>query len=243
MAFVSTAPLPARRAPHLRPQRPARPRTELQPSCCARNVSRRVFLAAGAAVSAGFALLPAPRQQRASASGLLLFPLREPLYNEYYFVRAGETLNLGPTGPKVARTNPVEKTSVRLHGLTRRGVAQSLANAAALQDSFGLGPGAWIWYSQNNAANETAHIIASSLHVRNEQIVPEFSFLDARGVGALEGQPVSFAETEIAKIDAQSVSARMAPGEDGTPNEVGVSSLSDFIDTSRPVPKPDTVLD
>lgn len=160
------------------------------------------------------------QKQRASASGLVLFPLREPLYNEYYFVRAGETLNLGPTGPKVSRTNPVEKTSVRLHGLTKRGVAQGLQIAGVLEEKFGLGPGAWIWYSQNNAANETAHLIGASLHVRNEQIVPEFSFLDARGVGAFEGQPVGVTEKEIARIDALSVNARMAPGEDGTPNEV-----------------------
>jgi hypothetical protein len=48
------------------------------------------------------------------------------------------------------------------------------------------------------------------------QIVPEFSFLDARGVGELERLPLGEAATALAVGDALSPTWRPAPNVDGT---------------------------
>lgn len=132
-------------------------------------------------------------------------------------MRAGETVSLA--SEKVYRTNPVEKTSLRLHSLTKSAVDKTLLAADTLSNDFDLGPTTWIWASQATSAQETAHIIGASLRVRSEQIVPEFSFLDARGVGAMEGSPIVVTEKVLKEMDAKDINARMPPGEDGTPNE------------------------
>jgi broad specificity phosphatase PhoE len=176
-------------------------------------LSRRSVLSLAAAAVAGLALPPV---RRSAASGLILFPLRESLKNDYYFLRAGESVHLA--GERVARTNPVEKTSLQRHSLTRRGIEQMLKAAAVLEE-WGLGPGAWIWASQNQSAQEAAGILAASLRVRTEQVVPEFSFLDARGVGVLEGSSLEATEAVLSEIDRRNPEERMPLGEDGTPNE------------------------
>lgn len=186
------------------------------PSDSATVLSRRSLLSLAAAAAAGLAI-PGLPAQRADASGLILFPLRVPLNNDYYFLRSGESVHMA--GEKVARTNPVEKTSLRFHSLTRRGIEQMLEVASALDTEHGLGPGTWIWASQNQSAQEAAHLLAASLRVRNEQVVPEFSFLDSRGVGALEGTSLKTTEAILTEIDQRNPDERMAPGEDGTPNE------------------------
>lgn len=180
-------------------------------------MSRRSLLSLAAAVAAAGLTTPLTPSQRADASGLILFPLREELLNEYYFLRSGESVHLA--GEKVARTNPVEKTALRYHSLTRRGVEQMLLAATILEKKYDVGPTSWIWASQNQSAQEAAHIIAASLGVRSEQIVPEFSFLDSRGVGALEGTSLATTDAILTEIDRRNPEERMAPGEDGTPNE------------------------
>lgn len=187
-------------------------------------LSRRSLLSLAAAVAAAGLTTPLTPAQRAHASGLILFPLREELSNEYYFLRSGESVH--QAGEKVARTNPVEKTALRYHSLTRRGVEQTLLAAAVLEKKYDMGPASWIWASQNQSAQEAAHIIASSLGVRSEQIVPEFSFLDSRGVGALEGTSLATTDAILTEIDRRNPEERMAPGEDGTPNE---SALDVFV--------------
>lgn len=183
-------------------------------------LSRRALLSLAAATAAAGLATPLAPTQRAGASGLILFPLREALTNEYYFLRSGESVHL--TGEKVARTNPVEKTSLRYHSLTRRGVEQMLEAAAVLENEYEVGPASWIWASQNQSAQEAAHIIAASLGIRNEQVVPEFSFLDSRGVGALEGTSLAATDALLTEIDRRNPEERMAPGEDGTPNESAI---------------------
>jgi broad specificity phosphatase PhoE len=192
-----------------------------RPDAAAPRLSRRTLLAlvaAAAASAAPGAHRGRPADDRAAAAaGLILFPLRAALGNEYFFLRAGETVSL--SRENVARTNPVEKTSVRLHSLTRRGVEQALEAAEVLDGEYGLGPGTWIWASQNQSAQEAAHIIASRLRVRNEQVVPEFAFLDARGVGAMEGTSWKTTEAVLDEMDRRNPEERMSLGEDGTPNE------------------------
>eukprot|EP00897_Mesotaenium_endlicherianum_P006120 jgi/Mesen1/5536/ME000280S04662 len=69
------------------------------------------------------------------------------------------------------------------------------------------------------------------------RIVPEYSFLDARGVGALEGQPLGAALQQLHSMDAESPNLRPPPFRDGTPNEsvadvlVRVTQLMSVLET------------
>lgn len=195
------------RLAHARP--PSNPTPRRTTPTCQAIPSRRLILQQAIA-ALGLAALPLPIQP-AAASGLILFPLREALSNSYIFMRAPETVSLA--SENVFRTNPVEKTSLRLHSLTKRGVDRTLRVSDALAADYGLGPTTWIWASQATSAQETAHIIGASLRVRSEQIVPEFSFLDARGVGAMEGTPIASTAKILRDMDRNDVNARMPPGE------------------------------
>ncbi len=46
----------------------------------------------------------------------------------------------------------------------------------------------WLWPSIHLGAYQTAEILASLMDIGRSRIVPEYSFLDARGVGGLENQ-------------------------------------------------------
>jgi broad specificity phosphatase PhoE len=56
-------------------------------------------------------------------------------------------------------------------------------------------------------------------------MVPEFAYLDARGVGAMEGKDVRSVSTLLSEIDSRNPDLRMEGGTDGTPNE----SVSDVF--------------
>lgn len=130
-------------------------------------------------------------------------------------MRSAETIS---DSKQVIATNPVEKISLSKHSLTPRGVQQAMSAADALMRS-GVKSDAWIWPSVTISAFETAEVVASKLRVRREQIVPEFSFLDARGVGALEGGDVTEVRDLLRKHDALDSNWKPVPGEDGTPND------------------------
>jgi len=76
-----------------------------------------------------------------------------------------------------------------------------------------------MWYSTWNDASETAHIIGDRLHTGHDRRLPEYSYLDARGMGLFEGTSQTFAADEIAKIDARDPSEPPPATVDGTPNE------------------------
>lgn len=156
-----------------------------------------------------------PSAPAVAAPGLHLFPLREHLMNTYYLMRACETVS---DARQIISSNPVDKLSVRLHGLTPAGVEQARGASTALADA-GVGASAWLWPSVTMSAFETAEILAYCLNIRREQIVPEFSFLDARGVGRLDGGRESDVRRVIAQNDRLDSNWRPTPGEDGTPND------------------------
>lgn len=175
------------------------------------KVSRRTFGKLATAVIAAAAFPSSAR----SISGLQAFPLFAPLSNDYYFMRAGESASLARGE---MRTNPVEKISIPVHGLTPRGVDQVLAAAKTLQQAE-VGQLAWIWASQHESCQETADLLAYELEIRREQIVPEYAYLDSRGVGAMEGSLYKDVRNSLAKMDSTDINWRLPPGEDGTPTE------------------------
>lgn len=184
-------------------------------------VTRRSVLSTAAAAAAG-ALLGGtrggtPPPPAAARSGLPLFPLAEPLVNRYVFVRAAES---AVAAAGVAATNPVERLSAALHGLTPRGRAAAMAAAAHLADVLDVDSDAWIYADVGAGAYETATHLAEGLGVRPERLVPEFAFLEARGVGALNGRPAEVVAAALAAGEAAGGTGwRPAPADDGTPNE------------------------
>ncbi|MCO5606937.1 hypothetical protein L7F22_061128 [Adiantum nelumboides] len=68
------------------------------------------------------------------------------------------------------------------------------------------------------------------------RIVPEYSFLDARGLGAYEGKSLSYF-SKVYEVDAESPNLRPPPYTDGTPNEsvadvfVRVTQLMSILET------------
>lgn len=198
----------------LRPSVQCRPRVQVVPSCSNQDVpspSRRALLT----VLATIPLAPFLSRRAQAVNGLHIFPLREPLVNTYYLMRACETQT---DAKHITASNPVDKLSISKHGLTARGVDAALAAADAMLAS-GLSDNTWIWPSVTTSAFETAEVLASRLQVRRDRIVPEFSFLDMRGLGALDGNATSDVAAELARHDAENPDWRPPPNDDGTPND------------------------
>ncbi|KAL3018560.1 hypothetical protein AAZX31_05G035200 [Glycine max] len=167
----------------------------------------------------------------ASAGGLFQMPPPR-LINRYFLVRAGES-EFESMG--VINTNPVEKTSVD-SGLSERGKKQSIKAAFDLKEMGACDKGCWIWSAITQRAYQTAEIIASVNGVTRSYIVPEYSFLDARGLGAFEGKKLEYV-SEVYASDGISPNIKPPPINDGTPNEsvadvfVRVTQLMSILET------------
>ncbi|KAG0575572.1 hypothetical protein KC19_5G013500 [Ceratodon purpureus] len=167
----------------------------------------------------------------AHASGLLQMPPVR-LVNRYYLVRSGES-TFETRG--LINTNPVAKTSVD-SGLSEEGKKQTVQAAKSLRELGACDDSCWIWPSITQRAYQTAEIIAYVNNINRSRIVPEYSFLDARGLGAYEGKGLA-AVNEVYDIDALSSNLRPPPYTDGTPNEsvvdvfVRVTQLMSILET------------
>ncbi|KAG8378927.1 hypothetical protein BUALT_Bualt07G0035500 [Buddleja alternifolia] len=154
------------------------------------------------------------------------------LSNRYYLVRAGESEyeSLG-----IINTNPVAKTSVD-NGLSERGKKQTVRAAFELKSMGACDNNCWIWPSITQRAYQAAEIIAAVNEVNRSHIVPEYSFLDARGLGAYEGKKLD-SVSEIYALDSLSPNTKPPPIDDGTPNEsvqdvfVRVTQLMSILET------------
>ncbi|KAL3343012.1 hypothetical protein AABB24_026859 [Solanum stoloniferum] len=142
------------------------------------------------------------------------------LTNRYFLVRAGESEyeSLG-----VINTNPVAKTSVD-NGLSEKGKKQTVRAAFDLKEMRACDGNCWIWPSITQRAYQAAEIIAAVNGVNRSHIVPEYSFLDARGLGAYEGKSLDTL-SEVYESDSLSPNIKPPPTDDGTPNE----SVSDVF--------------
>lgn len=157
-------------------------------------------------------------------------PIR--LSNRYFLVRAGESEfeKLG-----IINTNPVAKTSVD-SGLSELGKKQTLRAALELKEMGACERSCWIWPSITQRAYQAAEIIAAVNGVTRSYIVPEYSFLDARGLGAFEGKKLE-AVSKVYAGDSISSNMKPPPIDDGTPNEsvadvfVRVTQLMSILET------------
>ncbi|XP_026438114.1 uncharacterized protein LOC113336685 isoform X2 [Papaver somniferum] len=166
----------------------------------------------------------------ANASLFQMPPYR--LINRYFLVRAGESEfeSLG-----VINTNPVAKTSMD-SGLSIEGRRQMARAALKLKAMGACDQSCWIWPSITQRAYQAAEIIASVNGINRSLIVPEYSFLDARGLGAFEGKTLD-AVAQVYEADNISPNIRPPPIDDGTPNEsvsdvfVRVTQLMSILET------------
>jgi hypothetical protein len=135
-----------------------------------------------------------------AAAGANIF--EAPLHNRYFLVRAGEIV-WENKGNDALTTNPVHKLHVDNCGLSPDGIADAMEAAEALRTlGYGANTEAWVWHSIHAAAAQTAQIISSHHGVTLNHVIPEYSFLDQRGYGALEGRPVDFAREVVWTQDA-----------------------------------------
>lgn len=154
------------------------------------------------------------------------------LTNRYFLVRSGESEfeSLG-----IINTNPVEKTSMD-NGLSEKGKNQSIRAAMELKKMGACEGNCWIWPSITQRAYQAAEVIAAVNGVNRSHIVPEYSFLDARGLGAYEGKNLEFV-SKVYASDSLSSDIKPPPINNGTPNEsvadvfVRVTQLMSIVET------------
>ncbi|KAJ7564056.1 hypothetical protein O6H91_03G135100 [Diphasiastrum complanatum] len=168
----------------------------------------------------------------AYATGLFQMPPFK-LNNRYFLVRAGESQY---ESKGVINTNPVAKTSID-NGLSEKGKRQTLKAAIELKELGACEGSCWIWPSITQRAYQAAEAIAEINNITRSRIVPEYSFLDARGLGSYEGRDITALNEQVYNTDFQSPSLRPPPYTDGTPNEsvadvfVRVTQLMSILET------------
>ncbi|XP_008801080.2 uncharacterized protein LOC103715279 isoform X1 [Phoenix dactylifera] len=171
------------------------------------------------------------RPLAAGARGLFRMPPAR-LANRYFLVRAGES-EYERAG--VVRTNPVAKTAMD-SGLSPEGARQAARAALELKKMGACDDSCWIWPSITQRSYQAAEVIASVNGVDRSRIVPEYSFLDARGLGAFEGRRLG-SIAEVYESDGISPNIKPPPIDDGTPNEsvedvfVRVTQLMSILET------------
>ncbi|CAL0325364.1 unnamed protein product [Lupinus luteus] len=205
-----------------------------QPPCLPPNLLRRHLLTSTTALTISFNFnvsFTSISEPVASARGLFQMPPPR-LSNRYFMVRAGES-EFESMG--VINTNPVAKTSVD-NGLSERGKKQAIRAAFDLKEMGACDKSCWIWPAITQRAYQTAEIIAAVNAVPRSYIVPEYSFLDARGLGAYEGKNLE-SVSEIYASDVISPNTKPPPIDDGTPNEsvadvfVRITQLMSILET------------
>lgn len=82
-----------------------------------------------------------------------------------------------------------------------------------------------MWPSMTQNSYQTAEILAALYGIGRNRIVPEFSKLDARGLGAFEGGQWEVVAAEVASGDESSADWKAPRGENGTPNESATEVL------------------
>uniref|UniRef100_A0A7I4B4G4 Phosphoglycerate mutase-like protein n=1 Tax=Physcomitrium patens TaxID=3218 RepID=A0A7I4B4G4_PHYPA len=153
------------------------------------------------------------------------------------FFDVPDVLNVGT--PSAHASGLLQMPPVRLvnRGLSEEGKKQTIQAAKSLRALGACDDSCWIWPSITQRAYQTAEIIAYVNNINRSRIVPEYSFLDARGLGAYEGKGLAEVNEVYDTIDAISANLRPPPFTDGTVNEsvrdvfVRVTQLMSILET------------
>ena len=150
-------------------------------------------------------------------------PLFGRLRNRYILFRPGETIF---EAADMVDSNPINK-GVRERGLTNEGRQQVLRSVEALRNLGVDSP--TIWYDNGARATQTADIIGRELSVPRARMEPEFRWLEARGLGALDGTPLREASVRVRALDALDIDNRPDETNDATPSD----SVNDVFSRMR----------
>ncbi|CAM9896935.1 unnamed protein product [Ascophyllum nodosum] len=135
------------------------------------------------------------------------------LNNRYFVMRSGQG---GADREGLIQSHPIDKLHMD-NRLTEQGVAEAQRAAGVLR-AVGV-DNAFIWADISSRAQETARILAQELGIRQERVMPEYSFLEPRGMGIFDGKEVASVLPEVYKADAADAMWRPPPNNNGTPNE------------------------
>lgn len=155
----------------------------------------------------------------ANAMGLVQFPCPEgKLLNTYHMMRAGES---GMEEQDVLWTNPLFLTNHE-DALTELGRVQ-VEEACNDMMAKGINPSV-VKYSLAAKSIETSNIVATTMMIGRNRVVPEFTFMDQRGAGIWDGKPMHSTEAAIWAMDAAEAGkegrgGQPPPNDDGTANE------------------------
>lgn len=184
--------------------------------CLCHNIQRRSWLVHGSRTTSFFlaSLHPVHSQAlevvpppKASSTGLLLLPPVAPLRNEYYVVRAAESI---AEAAGAIESNAATKMSVQKNSLTPHGISKAESIPFTTIDNNPL-----VYFSTARSSAQSAEIIARRVGTTRERLIPEFLLLDARGFGAHEGERLSRLDELHTLYDAQSRYLRPPEGSDG----------------------------
>jgi broad specificity phosphatase PhoE len=179
---------------------------------------RQLFRSTTAAAIASSLLGQAPVP--AHAGGLLQFPISNavPLKNKYHLMRAGMS-ELEYQG--IYSTNPLFLTN-RENQMHLRGQQQIKRATEKLFPSSQLPT--VIYHSLAANGMDTGDLIARELHLGRDRLLPEFTYLDQRGIGLWDSSDVSIVQPAMWALDeleagSEGFGGRPPANVDGTPNE------------------------
>lgn len=152
-------------------------------------------------------------------AGLMRFPCASPLVNRYHFMRAGTSLVEEEDG--IWSTNPLFITN-REYALSDAGRALVKKRCQTLVRAINVPTIAYHSLAANGI--DTADIVGQELGLGRERILPEFTYLDQRGIGEWNDGAMEDVQPAIWALDAfeankEGMGGRPPAHEDGTPNE------------------------
>ncbi|KAG5179958.1 hypothetical protein JKP88DRAFT_71705 [Tribonema minus] len=177
------------------------------------GITRREVLTGAAAVAVGVSLASYP--EPAEASLVMSPPLR--LNNRYFLMRSGQSF---ADAAGQIQTHPIYKLHMS-NGLTELGrrqaekAAESLSGLGAGQDNRGV----IIYHDISARCLETANVLCDCMEIGRERVVPEYAFLEPRGMGLWESGNVTAILPALYRADAQDPTWRPPPNDDGTLSE------------------------
>jgi hypothetical protein len=178
---------------------------------------RNLFQSTATTAASVFLLGAGGIPQPAVAGGLLQFPISEktqPLKNHYHLMRAGLS-ELEKDG--IYSTNPLFLTN-RENALFRE---RDLNKAV---EQLQQHPPTVVYHSLAANGMDTGDYLARCLNLGRDRLLPEFTYLDQRGIGLWDSSAESIVRPAVWALDEmeggmEGFGGRPPAKDDGTPNE------------------------
>ena len=154
----------------------------------------QTLLPLAASFSSTFTTSPAPASALTDSA-----PVGDAMFSRlrarYILLRPGET-TFEAAG--LVDSNPLNK-GIKERGLTDKGREQVLQSAQALK-AAGVDP--TVFFDNGARAIQSADILSRELQIPRNRMEPEFRWLEARGLGALDGTDLRKASLQMRALDA-----------------------------------------